>query len=179
MSNKNKAVFFDRDNTLIVDHVYLNDPDQITYLPGAVDCLRKIYHAGYKIIVVTNQSGVPRGLVELKNLREIHRRMAAHFHRHGVTIAGFYYAPFLPESGHFMRKPKPGMLREAAFDHNIDLAQSWMVGDRKTDVEAGQAAGTKTVFLCGTEPADFTGQPSPDGIARTLPEVAPIILKNK
>lgn len=176
MSQKKRAVFFDRDNTLIVDKVYLNDPEQIVYLPGAFESLRKIRDSGFHIIVVTNQSGVAKGLVQLKNLWEIHRRIRADYAREGIDIHGFYYAPFSVSSNHPMRKPNPGMLLEAAFDHGIDLSQSWMVGDRASDVEAGHRAGTKSIFLHGTEepPADL----APHWIAENLMRAAEIILKN-
>jgi histidinol-phosphate phosphatase family protein len=174
----NKAVFFDRDNTLIVDRIYLNDPDDIIYLDGDIDCLKAISEAGYKIIIVTNQSGVPRGLVQLENLEEIHRRIAARYSENGIEISGFYYAPHLPESDHPMRKPNTGMLDAGAKDHNIDLFKSWMVGDRLTDVIAGQRAGCKTVFLLGTEQPDQNHTPPPNGIAKDLKEVAKIILSD-
>lgn len=170
------AAFFDRDNTLIEDRIYLNDPNDIHYLPGVFDSLHRVQNAGYKIIVVTNQSGIPRGLVELHNLHEIHRRIRADFALNGVHIDGFYYAPFLPKSGHPMRKPGTGMLVEAAFDHNIDLSQSWMVGDRMTDVEAGHRAGCQSIFLEGTEPHETSIYAAAEFVAKTLPEVADFIL---
>lgn len=170
-----KAVFLDRDNTIIEDKVYLNDPDQIVYLPGAFESLKSIAEAGYKIIIVTNQSGVPRGLVQIPNLNEIHRRIRAEFARHAVDIAGFYYAQFLVESNHRLRKPNPGMLLEATNDHGIDLSQSWMVGDRMTDVEAGHRAGTRSIFLRGSE--EPTSIPRrPEFVANDLYEVADFIL---
>lgn len=170
MNSPKPAVFFDRDNTIIEDKIYLNDPDQIIYLPHAFESLKRIYNCGYEIIIVTNQSGVPRGLVQLPNLHEIHRRIRFEFAKHGVTIKGFYFAQFRVESNHWLRKPNPGMLLEAARDHNIDLKKSWMVGDRMTDVEAGKNAGTQTIFLHGTE--EPTQNPKPDFIASDLTEVA-------
>ena len=129
----------------------------------------------YKIIIVTNQSGVPRGLVQIPNLNEIHRRIRAEFARHAVDIAGFYYAQFLVESNHRLRKPNPGMLLEATNDHGIDLSQSWMVGDRMTDVEAGHRAGTRSIFLRGSE--EPTSIPRrPEFVANDLYEVADFIL---
>ena len=101
-----KTVFFDRDGTLIIDKVYLNDPDAIEYLPGAFEALRRIRDAGFQMIIVTNQSGIARGLVTLKNLDEIHRRIGDEFARHGVFFKGFYYATYSVESNHFMRKPE-------------------------------------------------------------------------
>lgn len=146
-----KAIFLDRDGTLIIDKVYLNDPDQIEYLPGVFEALRLLRDAGFTFIVATNQSGVARGIVSIANLDETHRRMQAEFARHGVDLSRFYYAPYSVESRHEMRKPNPGMLLMGARDHSIDLTQSWMVGDRWTDVEAGARAGCRTVLLEGVE----------------------------
>jgi histidinol-phosphate phosphatase family protein len=109
--------------------------------------------------MVTNQSGVARGIVTLENLDEIHRRMTVEFGRHGLTFEGIYHAPYSVESNHPMRKPNPGMLEAAACEHGIDLSQSWIVGDRMTDVEAGHRAGCRSVLLEGVEtPADSSYQ---------------------
>ncbi len=151
MRSLKKTVFLDRDGTLIIDKVYLNDPDQIEYLPGVFDALRLLRDHGYQFIVVTNQSGIARRLVEMENLDETHRRMQAEFARHGVDLSRFYYAPYSVESNHYIRKPNPGMLLRGALDHSVDLKKSWMVGDRWSDVEAGQKAGCRTVFLSGVE----------------------------
>lgn len=162
MNNDRKTIFFDRDGTLIVDKIYLNDPDQITYLPGVFDSLRRLRDAGFQFIVVTNQSGVARGIVSIENLNEIHRRMQAEFSKHGVHFKGFYYAPFSVESNHPMRKPNPGMLLASARDHGVNLGKSWMVGDRVSDVVAGRKAGCRTVLLEGVEapPSDESSRPT-------------------
>ena len=173
-----RAVFLDRDNTIIEDRVYLNDPEDLTYLPGAFEALKKLQDAGYKLIIVTNQSGVPRGLVQLSNLHQIHKNIRAAFSQKGVDFAGVYYSPFLPSSNHPSRKPNPGMLLEAAKDHNIDLSQSWMVGDRHSDVEAGHRAGTRSIFLEGSEAADSSPYEPPFGVAENLLKMAEIILSN-
>lgn len=144
-----KSVFLDRDGTLIVDKVYLNDPDQIEYLPGVFTALRELRDAGFTFFVATNQSGVPRGIVQIKNLLEIHRRIRFAFSEQGVDILDFYYAPYHTDYNHIMRKPNPGMLLQAAQEYNVSLGESWMIGDRMTDVEAGLRAGTKTVLLSG------------------------------
>ncbi len=146
-----KAIFFDRDGTLIIDKVYLNDPNQIEYLPGAFTALKRLHEAGFCFIIVTNQSGVAKGIVELKNLELIHQKIAHDFAQNGVSFLGFYFAPHSVESNHHTRKPNPGMLELGARDHHIDLSQSWMIGDRMTDVEAGRRAGTKTILLAGYE----------------------------
>ncbi|MES2857381.1 MAG: HAD family hydrolase [Bdellovibrionota bacterium] len=145
-----KTVFFDRDGTLIIDRVYLNDPEQITYLPGVFDALAKLRDAGYQFVMVTNQSGVARGIVSIANLDEIHRRMTNEFKKHQIEFAAIYYAPYSVESNHPLRKPNPGMLLKAHEElGGVDFARSWMVGDRMTDVEAGHQAGCRTVLLDG------------------------------
>jgi len=144
---KKKAIFFDRDGTLIVDKVYLNNPDAIEYLPKIFEALRALRDAGYVFLIATNQSGVPRGLVTIENLNEIHRRLRFAFAEHGVDILDFYYAPFLTDYDHIMRKPNPGMILQGAYDYNIDIGQSWMVGDKMVDVEAGHRAGARSVLV--------------------------------
>jgi D-glycero-D-manno-heptose 1,7-bisphosphate phosphatase len=148
---KRKAVFFDRDGTLIIDKVYLNDPEQIVYLPGVFEALRLLRDDGFQFIVVTNQSGLARGIVQIENMDKIHWKMVDEFARHGIFFSGFYYAPYSVESDHWVRKPNPGMLYLAEQDHQVDLSQSWIVGDRMTDVEAGHRAGLKAVLLEGVE----------------------------
>lgn len=173
-----KAIFFDRDGTLIEDKIYLNDPDQIVYLDGVFAGLRRLRDHGFSFVVVTNQSGVPRGLVDIENLNEIHRRIRMDCAREGIDILHFYYAPFLVESNHPMRKPNPGMIESGLRDYNIQAEGSWMVGDRYTDVQAGARAGLKSVFLTGTEPPPSQEQrPQPEGIAHSFSEVCDIIEK--
>jgi histidinol-phosphate phosphatase family protein len=146
-----KVVFFDRDGTLIKDKIYLNDPSGIEYLDGVFTGLKRLRDLKYEFIIVTNQSGVPRGLVQLENLNKIHQNMRADLSRQGIDILQFYFAPFSVESNHYMRKPNPGMLDYGIKDFNVDIQSSWMVGDRMSDVEAGHRAGLKSIFLHGTE----------------------------
>lgn len=173
-----KTVFFDRDGTLIIDKVYLNDPEQIVYLEGVFQALKELRDAGFQFVVVTNQSGVARGLVTLDNLHEIHRRIAAEFAQHDIQFAGFYYAPYSVESNHEMRKPNPGMLLAAHEEHGIDFSRSWMVGDRGSDVVAGNRAGCRTVLLDGIESAETIAEIKPGCVAHTILEAARFILKN-
>lgn len=174
-----KTIFLDRDGTLIIDKVYLNDPDQIEYLPNVFEALRLLRDADYQFIVVTNQSGIARRLVTLENLDETHRRIRAEFSRVGVDFAGFYYAPYSVESNHPIRKPHPGMLLRGALDHRADLAQSWMIGDRLSDVVAGSRAGCRTVLLAGTETVAPTAPPEsqPTLITNGLLEAAREIIR--
>lgn len=148
--NKRPAVILDRDGTVIVDLIYLNDPDRIEYLPGVFQALRLLRDHGFVFCLATNQSGVPRGLVDVRNLDEIHRRIQARFASEGVDILSFHSAPYMTDNDHILRKPNPGMLLEAARWYNLDLTRSWMIGDRMTDVEAGHRAGCRSV-LVGTQ----------------------------
>ncbi len=171
-----KAVFLDRDGTVIIDKIYLNDPDQIEYFPHAEEAIQSLCRAGFLICIATNQSGIPRGLVQIENLDEIHRRISVHLKKWDIEIAGYYYAPHLPNSDHELRKPNPGMLLLGAEEHNIDLSKSWMIGDRMTDVEAGRRAGTKTIFLEGTEDPNESEFKKPDFIFPSLKEAVEQIL---
>lgn len=141
-----KVIFLDRDNTIIVDKNYLNDPDQIEYVPEIFEAFKKLKSKGYDFIVVTNQSGIAKGIVQIENLEEIHKRIAERFEENGTPILDFYFAPYPSDSNHPMRKPNPGMLLAAKQDHNIDMSQSWMIGDKLIDIEAGQRAGCKSLL---------------------------------
>jgi D-glycero-D-manno-heptose 1,7-bisphosphate phosphatase len=164
-----KTIFFDRDGTLIIDRVYLNDPEQITYLPGVFEALGLLRDDGYQFVIVTNQSGVARGIVSLENLDEIHRRISKTFAEHGIRFEKFYYAPYSVESNHDMRKPNAGMLMAAHAElGGVDFARSWMVGDRMSDVEAGHRAGCKTVLLAGVETPTSTAFAPPEIFAPDL-----------
>jgi D-glycero-D-manno-heptose 1,7-bisphosphate phosphatase len=173
-----KTVFLDRDGTIIIDKIYLNDPDQIEYLPGVFEALCRLRDNGYQFIVVTNQSGIARGIVSVDNLNETHRRIRAAFVEHGVEFKEFYYAPYSVESDHPMRKPHPGMLLQGAKDFDVDLAQSWMIGDRLSDVIAGSRAGCQTILLSGVEVPDPTGpkEAQPTAMVDSLLEAANRIL---
>lgn len=148
MSPQNKkAVFFDRDDTLIIDKVYLNDPNNIEYMPHVFESLKKLQDHGFELFIISNQSGIARGLVTLENLNLIHQKMEEDFAKHGVKFSGIYYCPHLPDSNHPDRKPNIGMLLKGEQEHGVDLKKSWVVGDRMTDVEAGHRAGCKTILL--------------------------------
>jgi len=148
----NKAVFLDRDNTLISDPGYLSDPDAVKLLPGVDLALKSLAQAGYKLVVVTNQAGIARGLITESALEKIHAELRRQLGERDVRLDALYYCPYHPEgtvegyvSDSGMRKPKPGMLLQGAKELDIDLSQSWMVGDSPRDVGAGQRAGCRTI----------------------------------
>lgn len=144
-----KTVFFDRDGTLIVNQHYLNDPEKIVYLPHCFEALTLLRDHGFQFVMVTNQSGIAKGIIQVENMHEIHRRMTSKFREHGIEFAGIYFSPHASDSDHEMRKPNPGMLLQAGRDLNVDFAKSWMIGDNMSDVEAGHRAGCKSVLLEG------------------------------
>ncbi|MGE0762474.1 MAG: D-glycero-alpha-D-manno-heptose-1,7-bisphosphate 7-phosphatase [Bdellovibrionales bacterium] len=173
---KRKAVFLDRDGTLIVDRIYLNDVKQIEYLPGVFTALRLLRDHGYVFLIATNQSGVARGIVDIGNLYAIHSQIKADFAREGVDLLEFYYAPYMTDTNHPLRKPNPGMLERGAWDYNVDLRQSWMVGDRMTDVEAGHRAGCKSALMGVQESPQGSSYAAPEIHAPGLYDVAEQIL---
>jgi D-glycero-D-manno-heptose 1,7-bisphosphate phosphatase len=147
-----KAVFLDRDNTVIEDPGYISDPKVVKLLPGVELALKSLSQCGYKLVVVTNQSGIARGLLTEQTLEMIHSELRRQLSDRGAHLDGIYYCPFHPEGTieqyakeSDLRKPQPGMLLLAAKELDIDLSQSWMVGDSARDIEAGQRAGCKTI----------------------------------
>lgn len=151
---KRKAVFLDRDGTIVVHEHYLSSPDQLKLLPNATQGIRRFKEYGYLIIVVTNQSGVARGFFDEERLMHIHKRLMDMLEEEGAMIDGLYYCPHhiegIVESYKVdcdCRKPKPGMLLDAARKHHIDLTHSLMIGDSETDMLAGKNAGCKCVLI--------------------------------
>ena len=149
-----KAVFLDKDGTLIPDIPYNVDPDLITLQPESIEGLQRLQEEGYLLIIISNQAGVARGYFTEDKLPAVEQRMAELLAAHALKLSGFYYCPHYPDGsidGYNIdcqcRKPMPGMLLKAAKDHDIDLAGSWMIGDILNDVEAGNRAGCKTVLI--------------------------------
>ena len=156
-----KAVFLDRDNTVIVDMEFSTDLAGLRPLPGALRALRRLQEAGYLLIVVTNQSGVARGRFSEERLRGFHEHFLRRFERSGVRLAGIYYCPHYAEGevpeysiACDCRKPQPGLLLRAARELGVDLKRSWMVGDRPADIGAGRAAGCRTIRVGNAEWAE-------------------------
>jgi D-glycero-D-manno-heptose 1,7-bisphosphate phosphatase len=150
-----RAVFLDRDGVLIEDKGLLVDPAEMRILPGAFEATRKLSDAGFALVAVTNQPVIARGLATEQVIAEIHVRLAACIEAEGGgSIAGFYFCPHHPNADLpeyridcDCRKPRPGLLLEAAADLRLDLRRSVMVGDRMTDVAAGARAGCCTVLV--------------------------------
>jgi D-glycero-D-manno-heptose 1,7-bisphosphate phosphatase len=184
------AAFLDRDGTIIKDVGYLTDLSAMTLLPGSGEAIRMLNDAGYPVIVITNQSGVGRGLFDERHVDAAHAALREAIARDGGRIDAFYYCPHHPTKSTVdryrvpcaCRKPAPGMLRQAAADCDLDLPRSWMVGDWWRDVEAGIAAGTRTILLRSGHQGLHGGAPvppvQPDAILDNLMEATGWILRN-
>ncbi len=144
-----KAAFLDRDGTIIRDEVYLKDPSRVRLLPGAADALRALASRGFALVVVSNQSGVARGLIAPADLARVHARLVEVLAAEGIRLDGAYHCVHGPADGCDCRKPRPGMLLQAARELGLDLAASVMIGDKPSDVEAGAAAGARGILFTG------------------------------
>jgi len=184
----NQAVFLDRDHTLIEDPGYLSDPSAVKLLPGVEVALKSLASAGYKLVVVTNQSAIARGLLTEEALARIHEELRRQLAEHGAHLDAIHYCPFHPEGTveayakeSDLRKPQPGMLLKAAEEMDIDLSASWMVGDSPRDIEAGQRAGCRTIRIRTRAAAGPEGAEDEDVQAdfavRNLVDAAKVILR--
>ena len=140
-----RAVFFDRDGTLMEDAHYCGDPALVRVFPGVPEALGRLKRAGYAIVVVSNQSGIGRGIITDAQYQAVH----AEFLRQigGGLVDASYYCPDAPGTASACRKPEPGMVLRAAAEHGIELEASYFVGDREADVECGRRAGTRTILV--------------------------------
>lgn len=142
-----KAALIDRDGTLIENRHYLADPDGVAFIPGAIDALGLLRDAGYKLIIVTNQSGIARGYFDRATLDAIHDRMTAMLMDAGIMLDGIYVCPHGPDDGCDCRKPRPGLARQAARDHGLDLTHSVVIGDNRSDTDFGLAIGARPILV--------------------------------
>jgi histidinol-phosphate phosphatase family protein len=154
MPDKQRAVFLDRDGTVIHDTGYLRQPQEVLLLPGAGEALGRLRKQGFLLIVVSNQSGIGRGLMTAAEAAAVHDRVVAELARYDVCLDAAYYCPHTPDDGCPCRKPSPEMLLRAAAEFNLDLAGSYLVGDKTSDIEAGQRAGCRTILMSTNPPAD-------------------------
>ncbi len=184
----NKAIFLDRDDTLVEDPGYMNHPDQLKLLDGIPETLSALKSMGYKLVIVSNQSAVARGIVTEEVLGEIHKRLEQMLAEKGASLDRIYYCPYHPEGviakyrrQSEYRKPNPGMLLAASRDMDIDLKESWMVGNGPDDIEAGARAGCRTIMVDSRahEHNIRPGARAPDYRAVNMAEVVNIVRKMK
>jgi len=142
-----RAVFLDRDGTITEEASYVGDVDKVMPIPGAADALKQLQDAGYKLFVITNQSGVGRGYFTREAVEAIHAHLDESFANAGVRFDRYYVCPHHPEDNCDCRKPKPKFLLDAAREYGLDLSRCFMIGDRPSDIQAGANAGTKTILV--------------------------------
>ncbi len=170
-----KAIFLDRDGVLNFDRAdFIHGPDELVMIPGAAAAVSRLCMSGWQVLVATNQSGIGRGLFALQDLQAINEKVEAAVGEYGGRIDRFYFCPHVPEDNCECRKPKPGMLFQAARDFGLDLSECFLIGDRLTDIETGLAAGVTTILVLSGVFTDFTNEVleyPPEYVAPTL-EVA-------
>jgi len=174
--NMNKAVFLDRDGTLIVDKLYLGDPNGVEVKEEMAEAARRLKEGGYLLVVISNQSGIGRGFFTREAVDAVNGRMIEEYRSRGIEIDEVLYCPHNPESVECeCRKPKPKLFFDAARRLDIDIAASAMIGDRATDPEAGLAAGCGMNILLAEKPSPGL---SPEiVVVRDMPAAADAILK--
>ncbi|MEM9805571.1 MAG: D-glycero-beta-D-manno-heptose 1,7-bisphosphate 7-phosphatase [Cyanobacteria bacterium P01_D01_bin.56] len=172
-----KYVVFDRDGTLIHERHYLSDPEQIELIPGIVVGLRLLAELGFGLIIVTNQSGIGRGYFSEHKLAEIHARLTQLLAEEQISLDGIFYCPHTPHDGCDCRKPRPGMLLQAAQRFHFDPAQCFVVGDKPCDINLGKAVGATTILVktgYGME-TDKQAVVNPDYLVDTVKDIASTI----
>ena len=161
MSDQRPALFLDRDGVINIDHGYVYRPEDFDFIEGVFDLCRAAQHQGYRIIIITNQAGIGRGYYSEADFASLTNWMLDRFSDNDIKIDGVYYSPYHPVHGIGAykvdapcRKPRPGMILQAAVDHAIDLGQSLLIGDKVSDIQAGQAAGVGRLILFQESPDD-------------------------
>ena len=174
MATSQRAAFLDRDGTLCQDVPYCARPEDFNLLPRAAEGVSLLNSVGFKVVVVTNQSGIGRGYFAEADLARIHEKMRRDLAHGGAYVDAIYYCPHHPQAGCSCRKPQPGLVRQAAEELGLDLIQSFFIGDKLIDIETGHAAGCSTIQVCyppGGQ-ADSDGVIIPDHLAPSLYEAA-------
>jgi len=144
--SKRPAIFLDRDGVLIVEKDFLVNPDDVEFYPETIEALNSIKN-GYFKIVISNQSGVARGYFTSEDVKRVNSEISKMLGGKGIFIDAWFFCPHGPEDNCACRKPRPGMILEAAEKMNIDLENSWIIGDKSSDIEAGKASRIKTILV--------------------------------
>jgi D-glycero-D-manno-heptose 1,7-bisphosphate phosphatase len=170
------AVFIDRDGTIIHDADYCSDPQQVRLLPRIAEALKRLKSQGFKLIIITNQSGIGRGFFSLEQYRAVEAEILRQLGNDLVDAT--YFCPHLPDNGCDCRKPAAGMILQAAREHRVDLRRSFLIGDKESDVQCGRNAGVRTIRV-RTGLNRETINSVADWVAEDLPEAVEVILDKK
>ncbi|MEE9399130.1 MAG: HAD family hydrolase [Dehalococcoidales bacterium] len=172
----NRAIFLDRDGTMAKDVHYCHRPEDFELFPDTAKAINLWHERGFKVIIVTNQSGVARGYFTEETLARIHDKMKKELAKDGAFVDAIYYCPHHPDDNCDCRKPKPKMVLRATKEHNIDLSQSFVVGDLPIDIGLGRAVGAKTILIGDSLSTDDDSL-IPDATVSNLWEAAQAILR--
>jgi len=172
-----RAIFFDRDGTIIYDLGYLRDPKQVQLLPGVGKALSSLKREGFYLVLVSNQSGVGRGLITLEDAERVHQHLVSLLTEHGTELDGAYYCYHAPWEQCVCRKPSPALLFKASQELRLHLKRSFMIGDKIDDIEAGKNAGCQTILMDPNKSGDVIN-PAPSYIASNWLEVIDYILSH-
>jgi D-glycero-D-manno-heptose 1,7-bisphosphate phosphatase len=162
------AIFFDRDGTLILEKNYLHRAEDVTFFPGALQGLKRLFDAGFPLIMVTNQSGVGRGYFTLQDVENVHAFIAEKMKAEGFSMQRVYIAPESPDQPSRGRKPSPAFLLDARDELDVNLAQSYMIGDKVIDLQSGWNAGVKKSILVRTGYGAGFEKTDPEALARAV-----------
>jgi D-glycero-D-manno-heptose 1,7-bisphosphate phosphatase len=178
-----RAVFLDRDGTIIEEKEYLHLPEEVAFFRGVPQSLKRLQDAGFMLVMVTNQSGVGRGYFKLEDVQRVHDHIGRELAERGVTIAKIYVAPEHPDKPSRGRKPSPQFLFDARDEFGINLAGSYMIGDKLIDLECGWNAGVRQSILVRTGYGAGVERSTPEKLARAvvveaLPDAAAWILRD-
>ena len=146
----NKAIFLDRDGVINKEIGYLHKTKDFKFIDGVFEACNYFQKKGYLIIIVTNQSGIGRGYYNEEDFHILNNWMNKQFSNNGIDITDIFYCPHVPDDDCNCRKPKPGLIQDALQKHSIDIARSWMIGDKESDITAGNLAGISNTFLVKT-----------------------------
>ncbi len=176
MAERGKVIILDRDGTVVIDRGYLDNPDGLEFLPGAAEGLRSLHSQGYRLVVITNQSGVGRGYFPIERVDEMNARLNRMVEEAGARLEAIYVCPHAPDAGCDCRKPGLGLMMLAAAELGFDPAASVVIGDKDSDIEFGRRAGAKTIRISAmTQPAGAaatTGAVAADAVAPNLVDAA-------
>lgn len=166
---KNKALFLDRDGVINIDRQYVYQIEKFEFVPGIFDLCQHVQKLGYKIIIITNQSGIDLGYYTVQDFEKVSDYMLAEFEKHNVHIDELYWCQFMQSIDH---KPYPGLFIKAKYKYDLDMRSSFSIGDKETDVSAGVNAGVGTNILFGTPSRHGT---QADVVVKSLDEVQSLI----
>jgi D-glycero-D-manno-heptose 1,7-bisphosphate phosphatase len=174
-SAADKVVILDRDGTIVIDRTYLADPAGLEFLPGAAEGLRSMHTQGYRLVVISNQSGVGRGLFSLETLQKMNSRLMEMVRASGAHLERIYFCPHRPEDLCSCRKPATKLMMDAASDLDFEPSGAVVIGDKDSDVEFGRRVGATTMLVGSAATSGDARSGAPDYVVRDLREAASIL----